>query len=47
MVHFSNLRLYQRKPEKLSEGTAAEVVQSPNGDETEALEGVCEQEPKV
>ena len=47
MVHFNNLRLYQRKPEEVSEVTAAEVVQSPNGDKSEALEGVCEQEPNV
>ena len=47
MVHFNNFRLYKRKPEELSEGTAAEVVQSPNRDETEALKGVCEQEPEV
>ena len=47
MVHFNNLRLYKRKPEEVSERTAAEVVQSPKGDETEAVEGVCEQEPAV
>ncbi|XP_078361889.1 uncharacterized protein LOC144646225 [Oculina patagonica] len=47
VVHFNNLRLYERKSEGVSERAMTDAVRSSEGDDTEVVEGECEHEPQV
>ncbi len=48
VVHFNNLRLYERKTsEGVSEGATTDAVRSSEGDEAVVMEGECEHEPQV